>query len=87
MTLNDRLDYLGSTINIAARLDGQSSGDDVIISAPVRNDPEVMVWLSQHEEHIIVEPVEAILKGFDQQLFVLWRIIPRATNNDLSLVG
>ena len=32
VTQNDRLDYFGSTINIAARLEGQSSGHDVIVS-------------------------------------------------------
>ena len=32
VTLNDRLDYFGSTVNLAARLEGLSSGHDVIIS-------------------------------------------------------
>ncbi|HLA45756.1 MAG TPA: DUF5939 domain-containing protein [Aggregatilineales bacterium] len=30
VNLNDRLDYFGSTVNIAARLEGQSRGDDVV---------------------------------------------------------
>ena len=76
VTLNDRLDYFGSTINIAARLEGQSSGSDVIISAPVRQDPEVVAWLRQ-QTNLLVEPVETTLKGFDEQRFELWRVARR----------
>jgi len=76
VTLNDRLDYFGSTINIAARLEGQSSGSDVIISAPVRHDPEVVEWLQQ-QTNLMVEPVETTLKGFDEQRFELWRVASR----------
>ena len=32
VTLNDRLDYFGTTINIAARIQGLSDGRDVMIS-------------------------------------------------------
>src|SRR6185437_10449918 len=31
VTLNDRLDYFGSTVNIAARLVGLSGGSDIIL--------------------------------------------------------
>ena len=47
VTLNDRLDYFGSTVNMAARLEGLSTGDDVIISADVRADPEVAELLNR----------------------------------------
>jgi class 3 adenylate cyclase len=30
VTLNERLDYFGSTVNIAARLESLSQGDDVV---------------------------------------------------------
>jgi len=76
VTLNDRLDYFGSTINIAARLESQSSGSDVIISAAVRDDPEVLAWLQQ-QTGLLIEPVEATLKGFEAQRFELWRVAGR----------
>jgi adenylate cyclase len=41
VTLNDRLDYFGSTVNMAARLEGLSSGSDVIISRSVYEDAKV----------------------------------------------
>jgi class 3 adenylate cyclase len=41
VTLNDRLDYFGTTVNLAARLEGLSTGEDVIISRALYHDPEV----------------------------------------------
>ncbi|KAF0244247.1 MAG: hypothetical protein FD180_2675 [Planctomycetota bacterium] len=41
VTLNDRLDYFGGTLNMAARLVGLSAGGDCILSHAVRHDPEV----------------------------------------------
>lgn len=76
VTLNDRLDYFGSTINLAARLEGLSSGNDVIISAAVREDPEVREWLAG-QAGLWFEPMEATLKGFDEQRFNLWRVTRR----------
>jgi class 3 adenylate cyclase len=35
VTLNDRLDYFGQTVNLATRLQGQSRGGDVVMSQPV----------------------------------------------------
>jgi class 3 adenylate cyclase len=75
VTLNDRLDYFGSTINIAARLEGQSSGQDVIISDTVRCDPEVLAWLSHTGNHVASEAIDVSLKGFDQERFALWRVV------------
>ena len=76
VTLNDPLDYFGSTINIAARLEGQSSGTDVIVSDSVRGDPEVTSWLSDAANVVAIEPVDVPLKGFDQERFALWRNRP-----------
>ena len=45
VTLNDRLDYFGSTVNAAARIVGLSDGEDVVISGAVRADPEVARFL------------------------------------------
>lgn len=33
VTLNDRLDYFGGTVNLAARLQGQSRGGDIVVSS------------------------------------------------------
>jgi len=75
VNLNDRLDYFGSTINLAARLEGFSTGDDVVISAAVRNDPEVIKMLTDPQSQFKAEPFEANLKGFDEERFNLWRVV------------
>jgi class 3 adenylate cyclase len=73
VTLNERLDYFGSTVNIAARLEGQSSGNDIITSDAIIVDPLVEEILRQ--EHLQVDPFVTSLKGFEdhQQLYrVCW---------------
>ena len=74
VTMNDRLDYFGSVVNMAARLERLSSGENVIISDAVRHDPEVEELLSAPENQLIPEPFEAQLKGFDEAQFNLWRV-------------
>ncbi len=74
VTLNDRLDYFGGTVNMAARLEGLSTGGDVIISPTVYADPEVAELLEESSNHLAAEPFEMTLKGFDEERFMLWRI-------------
>jgi class 3 adenylate cyclase len=64
---------LGSVVNMAARLERLSSGEDVIISEAVRHDPEVEELLSAPQNQFVPEPFEAQLKGFDEAQFELWR--------------
>jgi class 3 adenylate cyclase len=62
VTLNDRLDYFGSVVNIAARLEGQSEGDDVVLSEAVARDPAVVALLRERGARIV--PFTAHLRGF-----------------------
>src|SRR5256714_6508496 len=79
VTLNDRLDYFGSTVNLAARLEGQSTGDDVIISTAVYSDPEVRELLQDEGTAFTASHFEMPLKGFDDQCFELWRVARAAS--------
>ena len=74
VTLNDRLDYFGSTVNLAARLEGQSTGADVVISDAVYSDPEVRKLLSDPANGFVASRFEMALKGFDEETFELWRV-------------
>jgi len=74
VTLNDRLDYFGSTVNLAARLEGQSTGEDVVVSSPVQADPEVRELLNDPENGFSATRFEIPLKGFEQEQFELWRV-------------
>ncbi|MEP7358563.1 MAG: adenylate/guanylate cyclase domain-containing protein [Anaerolineales bacterium] len=76
VTLNDRLDYFGSAVNIAARLAGLSAGQaGVVVSAAVRADPEVAAWLA--EGNASAQGFEAALKGFEGERFDLFAVTPR----------
>src|SRR5437867_12784971 len=74
VTLNDRLDYFGSTVNLAARLEGQSTGDDVVISSAVYSDPAVREFLGDAQHGVVATRFEIPLKGFDEEQFELWRV-------------
>jgi class 3 adenylate cyclase len=39
VNLNNRLDYFGQVVNIAARIQGTADGGDIVISSAVRKDP------------------------------------------------
>lgn len=72
VTLNDRLDYFGSTVNMAARLEGLSSGHDVIISRPIFEDASVDVLVGSTD--YAAAPFETSLKGFEEEQAELWRV-------------
>ncbi len=71
MTLNERLDYFGSTVNIAARLPDLAEGGEIVFSGEIRNDPEAQTWLRANYP----DPVwfQTNVKGYDQP-FDLWRM-------------
>lgn len=46
ITQNERLDYFGTTVNLAARLCSLCTGTDLLISESVRDDPEVEALLA-----------------------------------------
>lgn len=73
ITLNNTLDYFGSTVNIAARLEGLSSGRDFVLSTAVKSDPEVQALITSGRLPS-PQPFVAQLKGFDKQSFEVWRI-------------
>jgi len=72
VTLNDRLDYFGSTVNMAARLEGLSNGNDVIISREIFDDTSVAELLDSGEFEAL--PFEMTLKGFEEEQVQLWRV-------------
>ncbi|HJS23832.1 MAG TPA: adenylate/guanylate cyclase domain-containing protein [Pyrinomonadaceae bacterium] len=72
VTLNDRLDYFGSTVNMAARLEGLSSGADVIISGSVYEDAKVRDLIEA--EGLSAIEFDMSLKGFEDERFELWRV-------------
>jgi adenylate cyclase len=74
VTMNDRLDYFGSVVNMAAQLERLSSGEDVVISDTIRHDPEVAEFLSAPDNRLVVERFESRLRGFEEERFYLYRV-------------
>jgi class 3 adenylate cyclase len=77
VTLNGRLDYFGCTVNMAARLEGLSTGGDAVISNTVYADPEVAEMIDGPDSPLAAQPFAVTLKGFDEENFELWRVTPK----------
>lgn len=62
---NDKLDYFGTTVNMAARFEGKSKGGDIILSNSVMLDKKVENMLNQ--EAVRKEFTEVSLKGIKEK--------------------
>ena len=73
VTLNDRLDYFGTTVNIASRLGSLSSGRDLVVSSSIRRDPDAEALFAEIGVSITSGRVE--IEGLEERIEV-WRISP-----------
>ena len=71
VNLNDRLDYFGSTVNLAARLQGQSRGGDIVLSREMLLDPGVAAVVAGEA----AQEDQADLHGFARPVAFL-RLLP-----------
>ncbi len=71
VTLNDRLDYFGTAVNVAARMAHEARGGQIVMPAKLRADPEVATVLGS--EAIAVESFETPIRGMERS-FELARI-------------
>jgi len=67
VTLNDRLDYYGEAVNLAARLEGLGVDGDITMSKTFASDPAVSAMLIEYEPH----EREEILKGFTRPVEIV----------------
>ncbi|HEX2696673.1 MAG TPA: DUF5939 domain-containing protein [Anaerolineales bacterium] len=73
VNLNNRLDYFGSTVNIAARLPALSNGGEVIFSKAIRDDPDVNSFLEKNISPNAITRFSSEIKGYEES-FPLWRM-------------
>ncbi|HEX6034011.1 MAG TPA: DUF5939 domain-containing protein, partial [Anaerolineales bacterium] len=73
VNLNDRLDYFGSTVNIAARLPAFSQGGELVFTEEINDDPEVQQFLAENIKLSALSPFTSNVKGFDEP-FTLWKL-------------
>ena len=62
VTSNERLDYFGQAVNIAARVQNVAAGDEICLTEEVRQEPGVEHLLAPY----VVRRAEVELKGIDQ---------------------
>ena len=62
VTLNDRLDYFGQTVNIASRVQNVAGGDEICLTDEVRGAPGVDDALAPYA----IRTADARLKGIEQ---------------------
>jgi class 3 adenylate cyclase len=75
VTLNDRLDFFGQTINIAARVQGLADADEIFITDEIFRAPGVAEVLTE----LHVTPQQASLKGIQRAVSV-YRVATGATS-------
>jgi class 3 adenylate cyclase len=68
VTLNDRLDYFGQTVNIAARVQGLADSRSIFATEPVVTNQLVANLL--REKSLVPAPQRALLKGIKDELTV-----------------
>jgi len=73
VNLNERLDYFGSTVNIASRLSGFSKGGEIIFSKEIHDDPEVKAFLEQNSSPNSITRFDGDIRGYDQPM-QLWQV-------------
>lgn len=73
VNLNERLDYFGSTVNIAARLPAFSQGGELVFTEEINDDPEVQQFLADNTKPGSLIPFTENVKGFDHP-FTLWKL-------------
>lgn len=78
VTLNDKLDYFGSTVNTAARISRLSQGGDVVLTPAMLEDQAVQKETSQHGK---IETFSAALHGYDRS-FQLQRLVLKAFSHE-----
>ncbi|MEH6938158.1 adenylate/guanylate cyclase domain-containing protein [Bacillus sp. JJ664] len=63
---NDRLDYFGRTVNIAARIQGQSIGNDIVLSKEYFENKKIIELLN--DQSIEIQDFKANLKGIEENI-------------------
>lgn len=68
---NNRLDYFGRTVNIAARIQNESTGGDIVVHKSYVENQKIRHYLEQNS--VSIEPYTSTLKGINDD-FELMRI-------------
>ena len=67
VTLNERSDYFGTTVNTAARVQGLSQGNDIVFTETLRDQTQAIAAI----ENYISEQSSVLLKGLSEPITIL----------------
>ncbi|MEX2478343.1 MAG: adenylate/guanylate cyclase domain-containing protein [Gracilimonas sp.] len=74
VNLNGRIDYFGTTVNIASRLVDSASEKEIMVSEAVFNHPDVQLYLEKNSDTFFVKESLKELKGFEDEEFKVKQI-------------
>jgi class 3 adenylate cyclase len=69
VTLNNRIDYFGNTVNVASRLVGFAGGSEVVISSEAYSCTELKDYVRTREHSLKKHFREVTFKGFENESF------------------
>lgn len=74
VNLNDRTDYFGTTVNIAARLVNAAKEKEIVISEAMYSHPDVRLYLKKKKKTLFIKEDQIELKGFENEEFKVKQI-------------
>ena len=66
VTLNERIDYFGQTVNIASRVQASAGGEEIYLTDEIYQSAGVLELLQN--QRCLTEPVQVQLKGIEEQV-------------------
>lgn len=69
VNLNNRIDFFGSTVNIASRLVDAASQNELMISEQSAQDTDLQVMLNTFECEYLIRNITSTLRGFEKESF------------------
>jgi class 3 adenylate cyclase len=74
VNLNGRVDYFGTTINIASRLVGAASEKEIMLSEALYEHPDIKLYIEKNSKAFFVKESSKELKGFTDEEFKVKQI-------------
>ena len=74
VNLNGRIDYFGTTVNIASRLVDAASEKEIMLSEALYEHPDIKLYLEKNSKTFFVKDVSKELKGFSEEEFKVKQI-------------
>ena len=84
VSLNNRIDFFGNTINIASRLVEEAKSEEVVISDSALSSRELRDLIDDEDSRLKVHQTDVSLKGYENVHFEAKRLVLR--NSTLRLV-